>query len=274
MFVVVKALTNAPSTAVGSWRFGCNSNVPNAYPTAQGCIVDDFGTANGFVACSEASLDHFNVYNVVATPNGGITVRLNGSVLMTSTGNHFAMSSSPTLGLPTNSFAGDIAELMIFDRALTSYERGLLQNYFQAGYGLACGSSSAAQVPAILVQPVDQSCGVGTNIQLSVTAQGAVPLSYQWMQNGVKIPGATSSSYLLNGVTLANAGNYVVVVSNSQGTATSAAATVTVNIPSSRTYIYDALGRLQSSTQPNGTSCIYLCDPNGNIKTITPSTTP
>jgi len=50
---------------------------------------------------------------------------------------------------------------------------------------------------------------------------GDAPLAYQWFFNGANIAGATNSSLSFNDVTRAQAGSYVVVVTNQVGTVTS-----------------------------------------------------
>ena len=66
----------------------------------------------------------------------------------------------------------------------------------------------------------------GSSLTLSIAASGT-GLSYQWLLNGVAIPGATGSSYTINAVTAATAGAYTVTVQNAAGTVTSTAAVVT-----------------------------------------------
>jgi hypothetical protein len=65
-------------------------------------------------------------------------------------------------------------------------------------------------------------------VTLSVAADGAQPMTFQWRKGGTAIPGATGSSYTLNPALPADSGSYDVVVSNGQGTQTSTAATLTV----------------------------------------------
>src|SRR5207245_6575276 len=70
----------------------------------------------------------------------------------------------------------------------------------------------------------------------SVTASGTAPLSYQWSKNGTAISGATSASYTTPATTSSdNGAQFTVVVSNSVGSVTSSAATLTVNVPPSIT---------------------------------------
>lgn len=84
---------------------------------------------------------------------------------------------------------------------------------------------------SITAQPKDQTVAAGQAVTFSVSATASLPLSYQWQFNGANILGATSSTLTLPSVQASNAGNYRAVVSNSAGTVTSAAATLTVTVP-------------------------------------------
>ena len=71
----------------------------------------------------------------------------------------------------------------------------------------------------------------GQPATFSVTAGGSQPLTYQWRANSNNIPGATGRSLVLTNAQLADAGAYSVTVSNAQGSATRASATLTVVLP-------------------------------------------
>ncbi|WP_052362121.1 choice-of-anchor D domain-containing protein [Geminisphaera colitermitum] len=85
--------------------------------------------------------------------------------------------------------------------------------------------------PVIMTQPVSQNKWQGESATFSVSATGQGTLSYQWYFNGKAIKGATGSSYTIAKVVAKNAGNYTVTVKNANGTATSDAASLTVNVP-------------------------------------------
>jgi Domain of unknown function (DUF4091)/Immunoglobulin domain/Immunoglobulin I-set domain len=88
----------------------------------------------------------------------------------------------------------------------------------------------ATVAPSITTQPVGQTVTAGQTATFSVVATGTTPLSYQWLKNGVNIAGATWSSYMTPATTTADGGStFNVVVRNTAGTATSNAATLTVN---------------------------------------------
>ena len=61
-----------------------------------------------------------------------------------------------------------------------------------------------------------------------VIAAGCAPLGYQCQLASTNLPGATNATLTLTNVALAQAGSYQVVVTNSAGSVTSAAATLTV----------------------------------------------
>ena len=82
--------------------------------------------------------------------------------------------------------------------------------------------------PEILTQPADQFSAPGESATFAVVADGTMPLNYQWRRGGTEIPGATSSEYTIDPVSEADAGEYDVVITNTDGTLTSDTATLTV----------------------------------------------
>jgi hypothetical protein len=83
--------------------------------------------------------------------------------------------------------------------------------------------------PVIVSQPQSRTNTVGTTATFSVAASGTAPLSYQWRRNGAPIAGATTSTYTITNVQLAESGSkFTVVVSNPVGSVTSLAATFVV----------------------------------------------
>ncbi len=84
--------------------------------------------------------------------------------------------------------------------------------------------------PAITAQPSSQAVTAGQTATFSVGASGSAPLTYQWQKNGAPVIGANSASYTTPPTTALDSGaSFVVVVSNSAGSATSNAALLTVN---------------------------------------------
>src|ERR1035441_1574116 len=88
---------------------------------------------------------------------------------------------------------------------------------------------AAQSAPAITTAPASATKCPGQSVTFTVVVTGNAPLSYQWRKNGIALAAATNTAYSITSVSAADAGSYTVVVSNSVGTATSAAATLTVN---------------------------------------------
>ena len=80
------------------------------------------------------------------------------------------------------------------------------------------------------IEPASSTNYVGTTATFTVGAYGGA-LAYQWQFNGTNLPAATNNPLILANLTLSEAGNYSVLVSNTLGSTNSAAATLTVNTP-------------------------------------------
>jgi hypothetical protein len=90
--------------------------------------------------------------------------------------------------------------------------------------------NAAPVAPSITTQPSNQTVTAGQSATFTVAAMGTAPLSYQWRKNSVGISGATSSAYATPATTSTdNGAQFTVAVSNTAGTVTSAAATLTVS---------------------------------------------
>jgi Immunoglobulin domain len=88
---------------------------------------------------------------------------------------------------------------------------------------------SSASAPEITAQPASQTVTAGQTATFRVTATGTAPLTYQWQKNSASVAGATSATYTTPATTSAdNSERYRVVITNSSGSATSNAATLTV----------------------------------------------
>jgi hypothetical protein len=103
--------------------------------------------------------------------------------------------------------------------------------YNTAGSALSSNATLRVNIAAtITAQPHSQSVRPGTNVTFSVEATSSSVLRYQWRQNGVVITGETNTSLNLTNVQRTDDGNYDVVVTDQIGSATSAAARLTILI--------------------------------------------
>jgi hypothetical protein len=111
---------------------------------------------------------------------------------------------------------------------------GMSDTTVPTGASTLCG-------PRILTPPESQIIGVGQTIELSVSAAGVPACSYQWEKDGVAMSGATSERYTRSNATVADSGDYRVVLVNSVGTLTSTIAHVSVRVtPPSYTLLTNA----------------------------------
>jgi hypothetical protein len=102
----------------------------------------------------------------------------------------------------------------------------------------ASGSITVLVTPAptIVQQPLSLSKYPTETAQFSISAQGTLPLIYQWKKNGAtmadttdgRISGSTSNVLTITNVVNADGGNYFCVVTNINGAATSQVATLTI----------------------------------------------
>ncbi|HEY3856554.1 MAG TPA: choice-of-anchor tandem repeat GloVer-containing protein, partial [Verrucomicrobiae bacterium] len=90
--------------------------------------------------------------------------------------------------------------------------------------------------PVIVQQPVSQNVFVGATVHFSVAADGTLPFSYQWQQNGANlldgagISGTQTPTLTISGASSVNIGTYSVIVANSIDTVTSAPVTLDVQV--------------------------------------------
>src|SRR6266568_783606 len=119
-------------------------------------------------------------------------------------------------------FKGRVDELALYDRALSTNE---IQAIYNAGSGGKCVAPAA---PSIVFQPQSQTVLAGSNVTLTVAAQGSPIVTYQWQFNGTNLAGATGYSLTLTNIQLTNTGNYSVAITNSIGWTISSNATLSV----------------------------------------------
>jgi uncharacterized repeat protein (TIGR03803 family) len=88
--------------------------------------------------------------------------------------------------------------------------------------------ASADGPPIVATQPANQLSVQGGAATFSVLSSGEFPLLYQWQFDGANLDDATNATLVLTNLTSSQAGSYVVVVSNSLGSAISSNALLSV----------------------------------------------
>lgn len=104
-----------------------------------------------------------------------------------------------------------------------------------SGGGGGGGGTTSPVPPSVTAHPQSVTVNQGQNATFSVSASGTTPLNYQWRKGGASLAGSTGASLTIVSAQPGDVGSYDVVVSNSAGSVTSAAATLTVNVPPSIT---------------------------------------
>jgi hypothetical protein len=172
----------------------------------------------------------------VISPPAITTQPLNATVVV---GSNFSFSVVASGTAPLN-YQWLLNGGAIFGATSSSFSRTNAQTSDAGNYsvqvsnlaGVAISSNATLSIlvpPSITTQPISLAVAAGSNAAFSVSASGTLPLSYQWLRNGTEISNATASSYTRTNSQTADAGNYVVVVSNAGGSATSQVAVLTVN---------------------------------------------
>ncbi len=122
-------------------------------------------------------------------------------------------------------FSGWIDEAAIYAKTLSE---GQLRTHALAGFGDPSHSRPTFVNDPPILSPADT---IYSTTPFSITADvyGEPPLAFQWQRNGAALPGETSATLSRAAATLADAGDYTVVVTNAYGSVVSSVVTVTVN---------------------------------------------
>jgi len=153
--------------------------------------------------------------------NGVVT-----SITMTNAGYGYTSPPNVVIGSPNGFIFGATNSTLVISNA----NAGNAGNYYvvisssQASTVSSVVSLTLLYPPAITNEPLDEFVNAYGNAFFSVTATGTSPLSYQWLFNSTKLPGATSSALLITNVTPPNLGTYAVVITNYYGSVTSSVA--------------------------------------------------
>jgi hypothetical protein len=107
---------------------------------------------------------------------------------------------------------------------------------FAAGAAASKTPSAAGDAPVITDHPIGRNAVNGSHIALAVLAQGTAPLAYQWYRSGLpltndaRVTGAQGAVLNIDPARTNDTGTYIVVITNSSGSATSTPVAVNVNL--------------------------------------------
>ena len=118
---------------------------------------------------------------------------------------------------------------------------GITYYILAGGYGSDAGNLvlhlNHLTPPAFAVQPTNESVVISKTASFSATLTGALPMSFQWSFNGTplvddgRIAGSTTANLSIANITTADAGSYMLAVTNFLGSTNSATAVLTVLTP-------------------------------------------
>lgn len=183
--------------------------------------IDDFGLyeVNTPVITSNPQNRTINAtesttFSVAATSSTPLTYRWQRNGVNLTEGGHFSGVTTATLTV-SNAEPGDAGSY----RCVVSNTDGSVNS--------ASATLTVIDAPQVTAQPAPVLVSAGFPASFSVGAAGRPPLSYQWLHNGAPV-GTDSSTLTLASVTVGDAGQYRVVVTNVTGVVTSAVAVLTV----------------------------------------------
>ena len=132
-------------------------------------------------------------------------------------GGFLTLDNNPN-GWDYRGFVGSMSDLRIYNRALSEAEVAALY------------ASEVPRPPQITAQPVGVTTNLGGTVSLSVTAIQNVEgtMSYQWLKDGIALPGATNPVLTITNVQPPRIGDYQVVVGNALGSVTSSVARLNI----------------------------------------------
>ena len=99
-------------------------------------------------------------------------------------------------------------------------------NATSTGAALTVDASVQPQAPVITAQPGAVVVVPGMSALLGVGVQGSGPMSFQWLRDGVPVPGQTQATYAIAAASALDAATYQVRVGNGVGEVTSASVQV------------------------------------------------
>ncbi len=144
-------------------------------------------------------------------------------------------------GKTFNAISGATSTTLTLNNVTTAMNGNEYQAVFTNSAGNATTTAATLTVnapPSITVSPISQTVTAGANVVFTASASGTPTPTVQWQVSSdggstfTNISGATSTTLTLNNVTTAlNGDEYQAVFTNSAGTATTSAATLTIHTP-------------------------------------------
>ncbi len=215
-------------------------------PRLQANIVDSQGGAHYITTPVNSLISGFqHVALTYDKASGMAALYIRGNLVTQTNLGSFTPRTASDLYLgyqpsPLGKFTGVLDEVGLYGRALTAAEI--------RGIALARGAGKCTEPPTILEQPLSLKVADGGTAKLGVVASGNPLLRYQWLKDGVTLPGETGDTLVLSNVQPAQAGTYCVLVTNHFGAALSSNAVLRINRPPTAHIVVSPLAFLPGVT--------------------------
>lgn len=242
-----------PGFTVETWINPTNTTIGAIFgwgDSAAGVALDYFSLASAPIPNLQARLvDTNGITRLITTPgslvktgiwqhvalsydrtSGWATIYLNGAPITATNLGSFTPRTSGSLNLgwrPSgNYFFGAIDETAVYNRALSAPE---INAIYQAATG------RCIQAPVIVQFPANQRVNAGSNVTLTVVAEGNPLLRYQWGLNSspaggnMMLLGRTNASLTLTNFQAKDGGRYWIRVTNAFGMTTISNILLTIN---------------------------------------------
>jgi hypothetical protein len=289
-FVSVPALNlNTNNVTISMWIYPQDNQVPNTglffwrgsdsagliYSGSlggQNNLAYNWGSSSGpylWVSGLVPPQNLWSLISLVVTPTNATIYMMNTNGLSSASTNManavMAFDGPSDIGTDpyqdNRTFNGKIDEVAIFNQALTEPQ---INAIYISGAGLWPGLA-----PSITQQPAPTTLYAGRNAQFNVAVSGLAPFAYQWyttngagsyvpLTDGGNITGSTNASLMIDGVSNATPEQYIVIVSNFYGMATSTVAYLNIAPAETEagplaveTNVPVAYWRLNETTPPN-----------------------
>ncbi len=231
----ITTLVNLPASASGQsirlrWRCGSDSSVKGT-----GWYVDTVAVTSTSYACCTVSAE---APTIITQPAGQTVIEgTNVTFQVAATGLDplvFQWLFNGTSLVDATNAALTLTNVQVADA-------GTYTVAVSNAFGSVLSSNALLTVldPWITSQPKNQSVTAGAPATFTVSVVGTLPLSYQWLKEGVplvdgmNLSGALTDTLTVAQVQVGDVGNYSVVVSNFNGLVVSSNATLVASFPSS-----------------------------------------
>jgi hypothetical protein len=170
------------------------------------------------------------------------------------------------LGSARTDVPGAFGDFLAFDattgpRGVLAVGRRTAPGDLAADHEIELLAAPDTVAPTFTLQPTGLTVPAGTLVSLSVAASGRPEPSYQWYRDGLPLPGETAAVLSLPTVQPGEAGTYHAVARNAGGSATSAAAVLTIMRPESAPRVIQATGDLEPAA---GTEVVLQVEAAGS----------